>query len=250
MNPGSTNPFQERFFRQNPQLLALVEMMADVPGASLFVKDRESRYVRANADTLETHGLKEEHELIGRQARDFFPPVLAEAYEREDRRVLDEARPVNNVIWLVPHVRGTPRWYISSKAPLFDRADRVIGLVGLMHPIHTPDAQRTFFGELRSVITYIDAHYLDELTAADLAAVAGLSVPQFNRRFRQLLHLSPMDYILSRRVQEAQRLLTTTDRPVGRIALDTGFYDQSHFTKRFNKTVGITPLQYRKRYRN
>ena len=249
MQSRNAKEFQDAFFARNPQFLPLIEMMANVPGASLFVKDRESRYVRANAGTLETYGLAVETELIGRQARDFFPPLLAEAYESEDRRVMDDANPVSNEIWLVPHIRGTPRWYISSKTPLFERGNRIIGLVGLMHPIHTPEARQTFFGELRQVIAYIDGNYLEEITAGDLAAVAGLSVAQFNRRFRQLLRLSPMEYILSRRVQEAQRLLSTTDLSVGRISIDTGFYDQSHFTKRFSRTVGITPLQYRKRYR-
>ena len=58
-----------------------------------------------------------------------------------------------------------------------------------------------------------------------------------------------MEYVLSLRVQRAQRLLTTTNQSVGEIALATGFYDQSHFTKRFNKAVGMTPLAYRKKYR-
>ncbi|MGB0582149.1 MAG: helix-turn-helix domain-containing protein [Limisphaerales bacterium] len=224
--------------------------MANVPGASLFVKDTESRYIRSNTLHLQTYHMSMEAELIGKRARDFFPLLLAEAYEAEDRRVLQDAQPVNNEIWLVPQVRGTPRWFISSKSPLFDRQENVIGLVGLMHPIHTTETQRTFFGELHRVIAYIDMNYLDEITAADLAKVAGLSVPHFNRRFRQLLRLSPMEYILSRRVQEAQRLLSTTGHSVGRIATETGFYDQSHFTKRFSRVVGITPLQYRKRYRN
>lgn len=250
MRTESSADFQAAFFRRNPRLRPLIEMMANVPGASLFVKDLKSRYVRANPGTLETYGLTDENQLIGRHAHDFFPPLLAEAYENEDRRVMREAASVTNQIWLVPHIRGTPRWYISSKSPLFDPEDAVIGLVGLMHPIRTPEAQQTFFGELRQVIAFIDENYLNEITAADLAAVAGLSTPHFNRLFRQLLRLSPMEYILSRRIQEAQRLLTTTDHAVGRIATDTGFYDQSHFTKRFRRVVGITPLQYRKRYRN
>lgn len=241
---------QARFFEKNPRLRSLIELMANVPGASLFVKDSESRYVRANPGTLETYGLRDESELLGKYAHDFFPPLLAEAYESEDRRVMEEAKAVNNQIWLVPHIRGTPRWYISSKSPLFDLADTVIGLVGLMHPIRTPEAEQTFFGELREVIAFIDDNYLTTITSGDLAEVAGLSIPHFNRRFRQLLRLSPMEYILSRRIQEAQRLLTTTGHSVGRIALETGFYDQSHFTKRFTGVVGIAPLQYRKRYRN
>jgi transcriptional regulator GlxA family with amidase domain len=47
-------------------------------------------------------------------------------------------------------------------------------------------------------------------------------------------------------VQEAQRLLATTRLSLGEIAAATGFYDQSHFTKRFRKVTGITPSAYRR----
>jgi len=125
----------------------------------------------------------------------------------------------------------------------------VIGLAGLMHPIATPEDQRAHFQELERVINFLEKHFVDEITVDRLAEIAGISVPHFNRRFRQLLRLSPMDYVLSLRVQESQRQLVTTNEPIGEIALNTGFYDQSHFTKRFRKVTGMTPLQYRKRYR-
>ncbi|MEQ1840448.1 MAG: helix-turn-helix transcriptional regulator, partial [Verrucomicrobiales bacterium] len=79
-----------------------------------------------------------------------------------------------------------------------------------------------------------------------LAALAKLSVPHFNRLFRKVLRLSPMEYVLSLRVQEAQRLLSTTQSSLSEIAAATGFYDQSHFTKRFRRVTGMTPSEYRK----
>jgi AraC-like DNA-binding protein len=57
-----------------------------------------------------------------------------------------------------------------------------------------------------------------------------------------------MDYVLSLRIQEAQRLLATTGETLSGIAAQVGFYDQSHFTKRFRKVTGLTPAQYRQRY--
>ncbi|MHC4780757.1 MAG: AraC family transcriptional regulator, partial [Planctomycetota bacterium] len=211
--------------------------------------DLESRYVYVNPAHLLTYDLQNPDELVGKAARDFFPALLAEAYEANDRRVIESAKPLFNEIWLVPHVRGTPRWFVSSKTPLFDLENKIIGLLGLMHPIATPEDQRTHFQELQRVIEYIDNHFVADITIDNLAAIAGLSVSHFNRRFRQLLRLSPMQYILSLRIQEAQRLLTTTKNSVGEIAQATGFYDQPHFTRRFQKTTGLTPLQFRKRYR-
>ena len=223
--------------------------MAGTPSVSIYVKNTQSRYVFANKESLATYDLEREEDLIGRHAHDFFPPLLGEAYESEDRRVMEKAEPVQNEVWLVPHIRGTPRWFVSSKTPLMDSRNKVVGLFGIMHLISSSAARMSHFQELHPAMQYIDEHYLEEVTATELAKMAGLSTAHFNRRFREILRLSPMAYIHSRRIQEAQRLLATTDDSVGSIAVDTGFYDQSHFTKRFKQSTGMTPLAYRKRYR-
>ena len=240
---------QQRFFRRNPSLEPVLRLMASTPNACVFVRDLESRYVMCNAFHLVTYDMAREEELVGRAAREFFPDLLAEAYEANDRKVFETARPLWNEVWLVPHIRGTPRWFVSSKTPLFDLEGAIMGLAGLMRPIATPEDQKAHFQELQRVIEYLQSHFVDEITVDRLAAIADISVPHFNRRFRQLLRLSPMEYVLSLRIQEAQRRLVTTDRSIGDIAVATGFCDQSHFTKRFRKVTGMTPLAYRKRFR-
>lgn len=241
--------FQYRFFRQNPGLRMPLELMRSAPNACFFVKDTESRYVMCNAMHLVTYDLTDEAGLVGKAARNFFPDLLAEAYEANDRKVFESRMPLWNEVWLVPHIRGTPRWFVSSKSPIFDTKGIVIGLAGLMHPIATPEDQKAHFKELQRVIQFLEENFVDEITVDRLAGIAGISVPHFNRRFRQLLRLSPMDYVLSLRIQEAQRLLVTTNQSIGEISAATGFYDQSHFTKRFRKVTGMTPLSYRKRFR-
>jgi transcriptional regulator GlxA family with amidase domain len=49
-------------------------------------------------------------------------------------------------------------------------------------------------------------------------------------------------------VQQARLLLSTTDKPLPEIAILTGFTDQSHFTKRFRQTTGLTPNAYRRQF--
>jgi AraC-like DNA-binding protein len=56
--------------------------------------------------------------------------------------------------------------------------------------------------------------------------------------------------LLALRLQEARRLLATTDEALSDIALGTGFFDQSHFTKRFRKVIGMTPTQFRKTFQD
>ena len=98
-----------------------------------------------------------------------------------------------------------------------------------------PALYRDFYNSVRPVNTMAD--------------MAGLSATQFNVRFRSVLRMSPTEYVLSRRVQDAQRRLTESSETIADIGINVGFVDQSHFTKRFRKITGMTPLAYRKRFR-
>jgi len=238
--------FQDTFFSQVHGLRGPIELMAAIPSVCVFVKNLESRYVYNNAFHRIRYDRISAEDLVGKRARDFFPALLGDAYEANDQIVFETGATIRNEVWLVPTIRGTPGWFLSSKAPLHDPSGKIIGLLGLMYPIDTPQDQQIYLGSLHKAIEYIETHLIDELSAEKLADVAGMSVPHFNRVFRKTLRLSPMEYVLSLRVQEAQRLLVTTDLPLSEIATTVGFYDQSHFTKRFRKVTGITPRQYRK----
>jgi len=203
-----------------------------------------------NQRTLsDVFGLSDENDLLGRTDREFQPPALAEAYHAEDRRVMEAGRTIANQVWLVPHVRGTPQWYVSSKTPLFDPQSQVIGIAGVMYPVATPEEQATFFGELAPVVDYIDRHYTEPISMAEMAAKANLSTTHFNQRFRVIFRMPPTEYLLSLRMQHARRLLSETSMTITQIGTEVGFFDQSHFTKRFRRVTGMTPLGYRKRFR-
>jgi AraC-like DNA-binding protein len=78
----------------------------------------------------------------------------------------------------------------------------------------------------------------------------GLSVSQFDRRFKKLYQMTPMQYVLRVRLNAASEAISTSDRSIAEIALACGFYDQSYFTKQFRRQFAETPSAYRERYRN
>ncbi|MEM8954071.1 MAG: AraC family transcriptional regulator [Verrucomicrobiota bacterium] len=241
--------FQRDFFGRNPNAVSVMGLFEYLPDVHFYSKDRESRFVKVNKAFLERHGVEREEEVLGKTDRDFHPPALAEAYIAEDRRVMEGKREIPNQVWLVPHRRGTPRWYVSSKAPLFGPGGEVIGIAGAMYPIARSQEQAAYFRELAPVMHFFEENFSEQISMEAMAELAGLSPTHFNRRFRAVLRMSPTEFLRSLRVQEAQRLLTMTEDSVGEIALAAGFYDQSHFTKRFRGTTGMTPLAYRKRFR-
>lgn len=242
--------FSDAFHEKHPGARSVVGLFEHLPSVFFYAKDVRHRYVWVNRLTLtEVFGLDSMEDLLGRTDLDFQPPALAEAYHAEDRRVMESAREIPNQVWLVPHVRGTPRWYVSSKTPLFAADDSVIGIAGVMYPIATPEEQVSFFRELSPVIRHIEDNYTDSISMKAMAAMAGLSATQFNVRFRHVLRMSPTDYVLSRRIQDARKRLTESSESIAAIGINVGFVDQSHFTKRFRKVTGMTPLAYRKRFR-
>ena len=117
----------------------------------------------------------------------------------------------------------------------------VIGLAGVMHLVDTPMDRSLHFQELTPVISLIEERFNEDLSMQEMA--------QFNLRFRQILRMSPTEYLQKLRIETAQRLLFRSDKNIASISSEIGFYDQSHFTKRFRKITGLTPLAYRKRFR-
>ncbi len=242
--------FSDQFFEQHPDARSVIELFDYLPSALFYAKDARHRYVAANSRTLtEVFGVKCLEELLGRTDCDFQPPALAEAYHAEDRRVMEHRQTIPNQVWLVPHVRGTPQWYVSSKTPWFALDGNVIGIAGVMYPIETPNEQASFFRELLPAVRFMDANYTTSISMKEMAGISGLSATHFNSRFRKLLRMTPGEYVLSRRIQDAQSRLTTTSQTIAEIGNAVGFFDQSHFTKRFRRVTGMTPLAYRKRFR-
>jgi AraC-like DNA-binding protein len=77
----------------------------------------------------------------------------------------------------------------------------------------------------------------------ELSAHVNLSPHHFLRRFRATFGMPPHTYHLQQRIYLAKRMLAD-GTPIVQVALDTGFADQSHFTRRFRMFVGTTPRQY------
>ncbi|MDJ1137132.1 helix-turn-helix domain-containing protein, partial [Streptomyces iconiensis] len=84
------------------------------------------------------------------------------------------------------------------------------------------------------------------ITLEDMARHAHMSVRTFTRRFRGEVGMSPLKWVLQRRLNQAQRLLESTDLTVARVATASGFGDPVTLRKHFHMHVGLSPLAYRR----
>jgi AraC family transcriptional regulator len=98
---------------------------------------------------------------------------------------------------------------------------------------------------MQQVTAYIEEHLADDLTLAELAAVAGLSPFHFARRFKEAFGSSPHQYVVQRRIERARLLLTTTTWTVAVIAQAVGCASESHLALHFKRLTGLTPRHFR-----
>ncbi|MEZ1315799.1 AraC family transcriptional regulator [Pseudomonas fluorescens] len=93
---------------------------------------------------------------------------------------------------------------------------------------------------------HIDLHAAHPLQVADLARITGLSSARLHARFVAECGQTPMDYIRSRRLHMAVRLLRTSALPIGEIAIQVGYGSQSAFSAAVLREFGTTPGKLRR----
>ena len=227
------------------ELLELFDVLVNV---MFCVKDREHRYIEVNRAFVRRSGAASKREVIGRTARDFFAPMLAERYEEQDDRVFADGVPLRDELELIRRPNGELGWYLTTKMPVPDGAG-VAGLVSVSRDLDTPSEEGIAVESLTSVVDLCQARFSEPLRVADLAVAAGCSESTLERRMRKVFGLSATQFVLRTRVDHATRLLTDTDRPLAEIALACGFSDQSSFTRTFGRLTGDTPAQFRAAHR-
>jgi AraC family transcriptional regulator len=99
--------------------------------------------------------------------------------------------------------------------------------------------------KLQEAIEYIHEHLVADISIEAIAAQVGMSRFYFSRLFKQSTGFSPYQYLLRRRVERAQQLLTQKHMSITDIALDCGFSDSSQLARHFRKIVGVSPNVYR-----
>jgi len=218
------------------------------PDLYYFVKDRHGRFVDANLPFIEMFGAHRLEDIVGKTDLDFSPRELADHFMRDDRAVMRTGKAITNRVELVPDSRGNINWNVTSKVPLYDERGVIAGIAGLTRGMSKATISLKRHGAMTAVMEYMAAHYHESVTVRDMASTAHMSVSQFERRFKALFHMTPMHYLVKYRINRACGMLTGGTAKITEIATQCGFYDHSHFTRQFIKTIGISPREYRRQY--
>lgn len=92
---------------------------------------------------------------------------------------------------------------------------------------------------------YIDQHFKEPLTLDQLSEAAHMNKYYLSHAFKREYGISPINYLIFRRIEESKNLLAETDLSISQIALILGFSSSSYFSQVFHKSQGISPMEFR-----
>ncbi|MDD4872552.1 MAG: AraC family transcriptional regulator [Kiritimatiellae bacterium] len=245
MNPDR---MQKQFFRRLGDAGMVCRLFETLPDVYFFVKNSKGQIVAANANFAKRMGGKEERDIIGKTGFDLCPEELARKYEADDQQVMQTGKALINRIELNQDSDGSVDWLVTNKIPLYGKNGKTIGIAGVARNVKEADIFFQPYDRLAKVIQLISKEFNRNINVAELAAMVHMSLSQFERKFRKVFRMSPRQYIMNTRINNACVKMGDSSKSLTEIALEVGFYDHSAFTKQFVGYMGMTPKAYRKKF--
>lgn len=103
--------------------------------------------------------------------------------------------------------------------------------------------------EVKKVQLFIEQNYQEKLTVDELANMAAISRRSFERRFKQATNNTIIEYMQRVKVEAAKRSFEATRKNITEVMFDVGYTDTKSFRMVFKKITGLTPVEYRNKYR-
>ncbi len=152
-------------------------------------------------------------------------------------------RSLQTVFYQLFHALSQPASLLEQQSLLLKALSQLfLRYASCRDRISLPQPESKAVAQVRA---YLEAHYAESVSIDTLANLVGLSPYYLIRSFQQQVGLPPHAYQKHWQLMQAKRSLRS-EKPLAEIALESGFYDQSHLNRSFKQTFGITPGQYRK----
>jgi AraC family transcriptional regulator len=163
----------------------------------------------------------------------------------QEKRIFRDL-PLERLLWAL-HDAGTQKSLAGTLVGEMLSSAIALHLIG--NHVSAPPAAISSGGiprhQLRHVLDYVEGHLEENLSLSSLAKEAAMSLFHFSRAFRQSMDQSPYQYVLHRRIEHAKILLRSGEFTVGEVGLRSGFVQQNHFARLFQKKTGVTPTTFR-----
>lgn len=208
-----------------------------------FAKNRDGQFVCANKLLQEKFNLPSPLDAIGKTDFDFFSQDIAKRIRADDLMVMNNDMTVKNKFEVVAGSEGKLYWLFTTKSPIKNKRGEIIGVEGFSR-----DAERSQniiepYHVFKRCIEHMQSEFMNDLSIEYLASLSFMSLSTFERKFKKQFSQTPTQYIKKLRMHQACNLLAN-GMSIKRAAVESGFCDQSYFSKEFKSLVGMTPRQY------
>ena len=229
-----------------PYAVSLFEYLSDV---YFFVKDKDLRFVKVNSNFVKLFGFSSEEDVIGLRDEDMVKKDLSLKYAHDDLEVIRTGNPIRDKKEPVSSASGIVSFHITTKLPVRTRSGEIIGVCGITRDIAKTQVEIKPLQDLQKAVEKIKKEFNKNLKIDELASLVNMSTSTFLRRFKKNFNMPPVQYIREVRLSNVCSLLLETDKSICDITYETGFCDQSYLTREFKKTTGLSPSDYRKKYK-
>jgi len=220
-----------------------------LPEVMFWLKDRKGAIIFANRAYAELLHRPAE-DLVGETDTTLFAPTMAKTFQEDDERVIRTGKSMQNKLEIITRQGGGIEWRMTSKIPLFDEEDHIIGTAGISRrlehgegpPLQTP--QRA----ISQLVDHIHDHLDDPISIEELAKKAHMSVSSLERRFRKYFGTTPKRYLVHARMAAACDRLLNTTLSIGQIASSLSYQEHASFTRAFISVMHMSPREYREYY--
>lgn len=242
-NDADYTEYYDNEFYENNHLSRPSPLFDALVDTFYFVKNLEGRFVYANQVFVEQFKMQSAREIVGKTDFDLFSKEHAERFRVDDQKLVKEDSIIRNKLELVPDTKGNVQWFVTIKTPLKDPGGRIVGIEGLTRDVIRTQTNIEHYSEFRPCIEFIQKSFSHKINIRELAELSCMSISTFERRFRHHFDCTPTQYIKRVRIEGACKLLLAGHH-IHHAALESGFCDQSYFTREFRLVMGITPRQY------
>src|SRR5262249_19771998 len=124
-------------------------------------------------------------------------------------------------------------------------AARLVGSHSSLGRLHQQPSGRLSDRRLREVLSFIEDNLSRDISLAEIACVACVSVSHLKSLFRESFGVPVHQYVIRRRLERAKALLGEGKLSINEIALESGFAHQSHLARHMRRVLGVSPSALR-----
>lgn len=225
------------------------------PGDLMFVGSQDLHYLRSLLPVCSHRTLLFHPKALGfsyedQLQREVLGPLISGEvtfahFLRKDEPLYKELGPI--LIHILNTAREQPEdWYFACKLQLIQLLYRMQKLDFLI-PAKAliSRGEQVKIERFKEISAYIDTHLAEPISLDQLASLTATNSQYLCRFFKEVSGMSPIQFVLNRRIDHAASLLRTTDHSVLDISIDCGFENVSYFIRKFRQLKGKTPGAYR-----